>query len=36
MKKNQTLKPTDEIGPQEKIPPKWRMSFTTYGRRWTS
>ena len=29
MKKNQTPKPTGETGPQEKIPPGWRMSFTT-------
>ena len=29
MKKNQTLKLTSEIGPQKKIPPEWRMSFTT-------
>ena len=24
MKKNQTLKPTSEIGPQKKIPPEWK------------
>ena len=29
MKKNQTLKPTDKTELQEKIPPGWRMSFTT-------
>ena len=29
MKKSQTLKPTGEIGHQEKIPPKWRVSFAT-------
>ena len=36
MKKNQTLKPTGETGSQEKIPPGWRMSFATWGRRWTN
>ena len=29
MKKSQTLKPTNEIGPQEKIPLGWRMNFAT-------
>ena len=29
MKKNQTPKPTGEIGSLEKIPLGWRMSFTT-------
>ena len=29
MKENQTPKLTGEIGPQEKIPPEWRMSFAT-------
>ena len=29
MKKNQTPKPTGETGPQEKIPPGWRMGFAT-------
>ena len=28
-KKNQTLKPTGETRPQEKISPGWRMSFAT-------
>ena len=29
IKKNQTLKPTGETRPQDKIPPGWKMSFTT-------
>ena len=29
MKKSQTLKPTDETGPQEKIPLEWRTNFVT-------
>ena len=27
--KNQILKPTGEIGLQEKIPPGWKMNFAT-------
>nr|POE67487.1 hypothetical protein CFP56_51158 [Quercus suber] len=29
MKRIQTPKPTSETGPQEKIPPGWRLSFAT-------
>ena len=29
MKKSQTLKPTNETGSQEKIPPGWRTDFVT-------
>ena len=29
IKKNQTFKPTGKIGPQEKILPRWKMSFAT-------